>query len=204
MVAPAAAAAPVAKGGVAAAGTSHLGSAALASGIHGVGASSGLLTAGSMFGGLSTLSSMANPLMMGLSALQGINSYRQGQYQSSMAEVQQLQAVAESELKQVQAMEKGNETMRRLLAMNATVIANGAAGNIDPTSGSARKLQEVNEAYAARDLKKLEAYQRSYKTYGDVQSEMFALAGDEYSTQGTVGFLTGVGQATYFGMKYGV
>lgn len=194
-----------AKGLVAAAGTKHLGAAAISSGIHGLGASSGLmaggLTAGSMLGGLSAY---ANPLMMGLSALQGINSYRQGQYQSAMAEVNQLQAITDSELKQVQAIEKGNETMRRLLAMNATVVANGAAGNIDPTSGSARKLQEVNEAYAARDLKKLEAYQRSYKTYGDVQSEMFALAGDEYSTQGTVGFLTGVGQATYFGLKYGV
>jgi hypothetical protein len=196
MIQGAAIAAPVAKGGVSVAASSTIptlltNSAGIAPG----------LTASSVLGGLSAY---ANPLMMGLSALQGINSYRQGQYQSSMAEVQQLQAVAESELKQVQAMEKGNETMRRLLAMNATVIANGAAGNIDPTSGSARKLQEVNEAYAARDLKKLEAYQRSYKTYGEVQSEMFALAGDEYTTQGTVGFLTGVGQATYFGMKYGV
>lgn len=188
-------AAPVAKGGVSVASstipTLLTNSAGIAPG----------LTASGVLGGLS---SYANPLMMGLSALQGINSYRQGQYRSSMAEVQQLQAVAESELKQVQAVEKGNETMRRLLAMNATVVANGAAGNIDPTSGSARVLQEVNEAYAAKDLKKLEAYQRSYKTYGDVQSEMFALAGDEYETQGTVGFLTGVGQATYFGMKYGV
>lgn len=203
MIQGAAIAAPVAKGGVATAGSgmflSSMGTVGGA--IHTGAATSSALTAGSVLGGLSAY---ANPLMMGLSALQGINAYRQGQYQSSMAEVQQLQAVAESELKQVQAMEKGNETMRRLLAMNATVIANGAAGNIDPTSGSARKLQEVNEAYAAKDLKRLEAYQRSYKTYGDVQSEMFALAGDEYSTQGTVGFLTGVGQATYFGMKYGV
>lgn len=136
------------------------------------------------------------------SVVQGVNAFNQGRYQSAMAELKGKQVQADSELKQLQARQKANETLRKVIATNSSVVANSAAGNVDPTSGSARKLQEVNEMYAGRDLKNLQLLQESYKTYGNVMADIMDATADQYEQQGVVGFLSGVGQAAFIGLKY--
>lgn len=194
MIQGAAIAAPVAKGGVSMAAstvpTLLTNSAGIAPG----------LTASGVFSGLS---SIANPFMTGLSVLQGIGAYRTGQYKSAMADIEGERVRVEAATKEVKAIEDANRLRLRLLSMNSTAVANAAAGNVESNSGSAKKLQQINEAYARKDLARLDVLQSSYKTFGDVQSELFALSGDEYQTQGSIGFLSGIGQAMYINNKFG-
>jgi len=104
-----------------------------------------------------------------MSVVQGIQSLSAGKAQKKLNQVKALQVQSESEINELNAMTKANDVLDNVRRTYATVVANAAAGNIDPNSGSAMILQNTNLLYAQKEMKSLEIMKNRYKSFGEIK-----------------------------------
>ena len=100
-------------------------------------------------------------------------------------------------------MTKANDVLDNVRKTNATVVANAAAGNIDPNSGSAMILQNTNLLYAQKEMKSLEIMKNRYRSFGDIQADILNAEGEMAADAGMSSFLSSVGTAAGTIYKYG-
>jgi hypothetical protein len=138
-----------------------------------------------------------------MSVMQGIQSLKAGKATQQMNKVKALQVQSDAEVNELNAELKAGQVLDNVRRTNATVIANGAAGNIDPNSGSAMILQQTNLAYAQKDLKSLEIMKNRYKGFGDIQADILNNEGEMARDAGMASFLGSIGTAAGTVYKYG-
>lgn len=138
-----------------------------------------------------------------MSVVQGIQSLNAGKAQKKLNQVKALQVQSEAEVNELNAMTKANEVLDNVRRTNATVVANAAAGNIDPNSGSAMILQNTNMLYAQKEMKSLEIMKNRYRSFGDIQADILNAEGEMAADAGMGAFLSSVGTAAGTIYKYG-
>lgn len=89
-------------------------------------------------------------VQMALSAVSAVGQIRAGQAQRQAYNAQAEQARIQGRSQAIQYKQQGAMVLRNLNETLASTIAMAGAGNVDPTSGSARVLQDFAraEAYA--------------------------------------------------------
>lgn len=138
-----------------------------------------------------------------MSVMQGFQQMQMGKAQKKINAVKALQVKADSEQDELNAELKMGNVLDNVRRTNSTVIANAAAGNIDPNTGSAMVLQNANLAYAQKDLKSLEIMKNRYKSFGEIQYDIMQEEGELMESAGKTAFLSSIGTAAGTMYKYG-
>ena len=139
------------------------------------------------FGAISAVSSIFS----------GVQSYQQGLNQAAEARIKSKQVKLDADLKSLNKEQEGVALAKRQQAIAASLLAKAAAGNIDPFTGSAKDIANINETYLGEDLLRIQRMQEQYKTYGDVMSSILNNQAESYEKAGAVGFIKSIGTASY-------
>lgn len=131
------------------------------------------------------------------SVMSGVQSYQQGLNQAAEARIKAKQVQLDADLKALNKQQEGVRLARNQQRIAASLLARAAAGNVDPFSGSAKTIADVNEAYLGKDLLRLQKLQEQYKSYGDVMNQILNQQADAYEKNGQIGFLTSMGEGIY-------
>ena len=131
------------------------------------------------------------------SVMSGVQSYQQGLNQAAEARIKSKQVKLDAELKSLNKQQEGVSLAKRQQAIAASLLAKAAAGNVDPFTGSARDIANINEAYLGEDLLRIQRMQEQYKSYGDVMSQILNQQADSYEKSGTVGLFKSIGTGAY-------
>lgn len=191
-------------GGLLSGGAATIGASTLASAASTVMPYTALGTAsvsGGLLGGLSSAFNTIRPYMSlvsaGSSVLQGYNAYRTGQAQSSIYKLQAMELAAKKETMKLNALREGNLAYRKYLQAQSSAIAYGAAGGVNPFSGSALLTQTVGGKRLGVDIQTLDYNNAIGQTFADAQRNMLTIAGDNALTGSYYDGLSSIGQAIY-------
>jgi len=127
----------------------------------------------------------------------GVQSWQQGLYAASASRLKAKQTQLEADVKALNARQQGVELAKKQQRVAASLLARGAAGNIDPFSGSAAVVAQYNESNLGADLMNLRVQEQRFKTFGEIQAQILNDSADYYESSGFAGFLKGLGSAAY-------
>lgn len=156
---------------------------------------------GGLLGGLNTAFSAIKPYMSlinaGSTLLQGYSAYRTGQAQSAMYKIQAMEMQAKKETMKLNTLRESNLAYRKYLQAQSSAIAYGAAGGVNPFSGSALLAQTVGGKRLGVDIQTLDYNNTIGQTFADAQRNMLTVAGDTALKGSYYDGLSSIGQAIY-------
>lgn len=156
--------------------------------------------------------------MVAGAALSAVSQIKQGQAQKAMFNAQAQQTRIQGRSQALQARQQALQHKEDALAVMekvrrnlATINARGAAGSLDPFSGSTGNLMTVNLANAADDYyAAMDNAQISYENEkilrgsANYQAQIYKAAGKQAMQQAMMGALTSTAMAGYQGYKGGM
>jgi hypothetical protein len=148
----------------------------LATTAGGIGASGGLLAG--LTSAYQTIKPFTSVLSGASSLLQGVGSYQQGKAMQAQYDLQAMQVEAQNEINKLNWINDATEKARRLMAINASVLANGYARGVSGLDGSVKLVMDENEKEYIRDIEMAEFNQRSNDNFASAESAMLRTAGD--------------------------
>lgn len=156
---------------------------------------------GGLLGGLGVAFSTIKPYMSlvsaGSSLLQGYSAYKTGQAQSAMYKIQAMEMQAKKETMKLNTLRESNLAYRKYLQAQSSAIAYGAAGGVNPFSGSALLTQTVGGKRLGVDIQTLDYNNTIGQTFADAQRNMLTVAGDTALKGSYYDGLSSIGQAVY-------
>lgn len=129
------------------------------------------------------------------SAVSAVGSYQQGQAAKQQYGLRAQMATVEGERKQIQYQQRGNDTLRRRNATNATIAARAAAGGINPFGGSPDVVRAATDTAAGREYSMLLADADAALRGGMLQAELYRQAGKDAARKGAFDAITKLGMA---------
>lgn len=126
-----------------------------------------------------------------------ISTYQQGQTQASQYRIQGMQAQLQGRQNALNYSMQANQIFERQLRLAGTIRARAAAAGVDPLTGSALTLQQVNEMRAGKEMQISKENAELAISGGLAQSQALYAAAD---TTETMSLFKAFGQA---GMAYG-
>ena len=141
-----------------------------------IGSSGGLLAG--LTSAYQTIKPFTSVLSGASSLLQGVGSYRQGKAMQAQYDLQAMQVEAQNEINKLNWINDATEKARRLMAINASVLANGYARGVSGLDGSVKLVMDENEKEYIRDIEMAEFNQRSNDNFASAESAMLRTAGD--------------------------
>jgi hypothetical protein len=123
------------------------------------------------------------------------SSYESGQIQKQQYNLKAQQATVEGQRKAIQYEQRSNDVLQRRLEANATLIARGFAGGVDPFSGSPDVIRAVNDTKAGREFAILLADADAAMRGGAIQAQMYEAAGKAAARKGTFDAIVKLGTA---------
>ena len=152
---------------------------------------------GGLLGSLSNVYSTIKPYTSVLSGasslLQGVGAYRQGKALETEYKMQALQTQAQNEINKLNWINDANDKARRLMAINASVLASGYARGVNALDGSVKLIMKENEKEYVRDIQIAEFNQMSNDNFANAESALLrtagktALTGSKFEALGYVG-----------------
>jgi hypothetical protein len=128
------------------------------------------------------------------------STYESGQIQKQQYGLKAQQATVEGQRKAIQYEQRSNDVLRRRLEANATLIARGYAGGVDPFSGSPDVIRAVNDTKAGREFAILLADADAAMRGGAIQAQMYEAAGKAAARKATFDAVVKLGSAAASGM----
>jgi hypothetical protein len=125
-----------------------------------------------------------------------IATYQQGQTQASQYRIQGMQAQLQGRQNALNYSMQANQIFERQLRLAGTIRARAAAAGVDPLTGSALTLQQVNEMRAGKEMQISKENAELAISGGLAQSQALYAAAD---TTETMSLFKAFGQA---GMGY--
>jgi hypothetical protein len=113
-----------------------------------------------------------------------IGEYQSGQSKKRMYDMQAKQVSVEAERKAVQYRQQANQVLRKQGATNAAIVARGAAGGVDPFSGSADVIRRAADTAAGREFEITLANADAALRGGAIQAQLYEAAGDQAGRAG--------------------
>jgi len=129
------------------------------------------------------------------------SSYESGQIQKQQYNLKAQQATVEGQRKAIQYEQRSNDVLRRRLEANATLIASGYAGGVDPFSGSPDVIRAVNDTKAGREFAILLADADAAMRGGAIQAQLYESAGKAAARKATFDAVVKLGSAAVSGMS---
>ena len=192
------AAAMYASGGTAAAATTTTGAAYTGSTSMMTTLAAGGGGGGGLLAGFSSALSSMTPFQMlatGTSVLQGINSLSQGNMLQSQYDLQAKQIQAQNEVNKLNYINNANEKAKKLMAINASALAQGYARGVNGLDGSVKLIMKENEKEYISDLQMAEFNQLNNDNFADAESSLLRAAGDSAAFGSKVEALGYIGSA---------
>jgi hypothetical protein len=123
-------------------------------------------------------------LSVGSTLFSAYSSVQQGKAQQEMYKLQAAQTEAEAARKALAYEERANNTLRDLNRSNGALIAQGFGGGVRGFSGSTALVTSVNTRNAGIDFQRDLDNASNALTAGDIQSDIFGVAGKNAYTGG--------------------
>jgi|TARA_R110000824_G_scaffold136761_2_gene300453 hypothetical protein len=133
---------------------------------------------GNLGSAFSTIQPYSSLFAAGTSILQGVGAYRQGQAMKSQYEMEALQTQAQNEVNKLNWINDANNKARKLMAINASVLASGYARGVNALDGSVKLMMKENEREYVRDIQIAEFNQTSDNNFASAESALLRTAGD--------------------------
>ena len=116
-------------------------------------------------------------LSVGSTLFSAASSVQQGKAQQEMYKLQAAQTQAEAARKALAYEERANNTLRDLNRSNGALIAQGFGGGVKGFSGSTALVTSVNTRNAGIDFQRDLDNASNALTAGDIQSDIYGVAG---------------------------
>lgn len=121
--------------------------------------------------------------------------YQSGQSQKRQYDLQARQVTVEAERKAIQYRQQANLVLRKQADANAALVARGAAGGVDPFSGSPDVVRRAIDTRAGREFEIVLANADAALRGGAVQAQLYEAAGDAAGRAGAFRAVAKLGQA---------
>lgn len=128
-------------------------------------------------------------------AISAYSSYESGQTQKKQYNLKAQQATVEGQRKAIQYEQRSNDVLQRRLEANATLVARGFAGGVDPFSGSPDVVRAANDTKAGREFQMLLADADAAMRGGAIQAQIYEAAGKAAARKGTFDAIAKLGMA---------
>lgn len=142
-----------------------------------------------------TIKPFSDVIAAGTQVLQGISTYRQGQFMKEAYKVQTEQMRLQQEVNRVNNIKRMNERMRQLLEDNASNVAMGFARGVDSLDGSLKLIAKKNTDAYLRDLSSLQFNNQTSSTFENAEAALLATASDSAVMGSKFDALTKIGSA---------
>jgi len=125
-----------------------------------------------------TVKPFSDVISVGTQVLQGISSYRQGQFMQESYKIQTEQMRLQQEVNRVNNIKRMNARMRELLEDNASNVAMGFARGVYALDGSLKIIAKKNTDAYLRDLNSLQFNNQTSSTFENAEATLLATASD--------------------------
>ena len=148
---------------------------------------------GNLGSAFSTIQPYTSVLAGATSLLQGVGAYRQGKALETEYKMKALQTQAQNEINKLNWINDANDKARRLMSINASVLASGYARGVNALDGSVKLIMKENEKEYVRDIQIAEFNQMSNNNFANAESALLrtagktALTGSKFEALGYVG-----------------
>tara|TARA_R110001592_G_scaffold22425_2_gene89119 strand:+ start:734 stop:1405 length:672 start_codon:yes stop_codon:yes gene_type:complete len=179
-------------GGAVGAGGVYTGSTSMMTTLAAGGGGGGLLA-----GFSSALSSMTpfQMLATGTSVLQGISSLSQGNMLQSQYDLQAQQIEGQNAINKLNYLNNANDKAKKLMAINASALAQGYARGVNGLDGSVKLIMKENEKEYINDLQMAEFNQLNNDHFAYAESSLLRAAGESAAFGSKVEALGYIGSA---------
>ena len=129
------------------------------------------------------------------SVFSAFNEYQSGQAKKRMYDLNAKQVSVEAGRKAVQYQQQANQVLRKQASTNAAIAARGAAGGIDPFSGSPDVIRKATDTAAGREFEIMLANADAALRGGAIQAQIYEDAGDQAGRAGAFSAIAKLGMA---------
>ncbi len=130
-----------------------------------------------------------------MSVFSAIGEYEKGQAQKRQYDLQAKQVSVEAGRKAVQYQQQANQVLRKQAATNAAIAARGAAGGVDPFSGSPDIVRRAADTAAGREFEIMLTNADAALRGGAIQARIYEEAGDAAGRAGAFAAVAKLGSA---------
>jgi pyridoxal biosynthesis lyase PdxS len=139
----------------------------------------------------------ADIVVMGLKAVSAFAQVKQARSTSKQMQIQAEMQEVQADRKAIQNEQAANELMRQRRQQNSMLIANAAAGGVDPFSGSALTIKVENDTNFGKDYRNLLRDAFATKRAGQFQASVTRQAAAVTKQTGYFQAANSIGEGVY-------
>jgi hypothetical protein len=163
----------------------------------------GLLSSFSLAKLLPTMQQLSPLMYWGSQAFGTASTIRSGNIQSNMYDLQNLQLQANLNMKQLNHEQTSLERLRKLKQINAANLARAYSGGVSGLDGSTKLLETVSGQEYSKDYGTALAQFRTDMVNGNIQSDIYQMAGQEAVNGAYLDAAAKLGNAAYMYSRIG-